>query len=171
MEEAKISIIAAMDEKRGIGKGNSLLFKIPEDFKRMKMLTTGHPIIMGRKTYESIGRVLPNRTNIIVTRDVQQFLSHHPELSGMTTCLVVHSLEEAIKKAKESEGANEIFIFGGGEIFRQASPLVEKLYLTIVKGDFGADTFFPDYSEFTKEVFRQEGEHKGLRYAFVDLKR
>src|SRR6478752_4215957 len=134
----RVSIIVAIDEKRGIGKDNDILFKIPEDFKRMKELTTGHPIIMGRKTFESIGRLLPNRTNIIVTRD-KGF-----KVDG---AVVANSLEESLEKAKSVSGADEIFIFGGGQIFKDAleKSLVDRLYLTLVKGDYGADTFFSDY--------------------------
>ncbi len=150
-----------MDEKRGVGKQNDLLFKIPEDFQRMKALTMGHPIIMGRKTYESIGRPLPKRTNIVVT-------SKNQKIEG---CIVVHSLEEALEKAKESEGNDEIFIFGGGEIWRQAMPLVDRLYITIVKGDYNADTFFPDYSDFKKEIKSETGESNGYSYTFLDLER
>lgn len=155
-----ISIIAAMDEKRGIGKNNQLLFKIPEDFKRMKQLTTGHPIIMGRKTFESIGRALPNRTNIIITRD------QNYKVDG---AVIVHSLEEAIEKAKESPGSEEIFIFGGAQIFEQALPIVDRLYLTVVKGDFNADAFFPDYSMFKKIIHKEEHESNGYRFTFIDL--
>lgn len=158
-----ISIIAAISENRGLGKNNQLLFKIPEDFKRMKALTTGHPIIMGRKTYESIGRILPHRTNIIITRD-----SSYTVDGGV----VASSLEDAIEKAKQSDGADEVFIFGGGEIFRQALPLTDRLYLTIVKGEYDADTFFPDYSMFTNVIQKEEySTEDGLRYAFVDLER
>ncbi len=158
----KISIIVAMDDKRGIGKGNDLLFKIPEDFKRMKSLTSGHPIIMGRKTFESIGRVLPNRTNIIITRD---------QSYAVEGAVVVHSLEEALRQAQGKPGSEEIFIFGGGQIFKQALPLVQKLYLTLVKGDFGADTFFPDYSEFPKIIHKEEGVWGEYKFMFLDIER
>jgi len=152
-----------MDSKRGIGKNNQLLFKIPDDFKRMKNLTFGHPIIMGRKTFESIGRILTGRTNIIVSR-----LSDY-EIPG---AVVVHSLEEAVNKAKESPGAGEIFIFGGGQIFEEALPMIDRLYLTIVEGDFGADTFFPEYESFFKKVlFEKNGEFDILKYKFLDLER
>lgn len=161
-ENDMISAIAAMDEKRGIGKNNNLLFKIPEDFKRMRSLTDGHPLVMGRKTHESIGRVLPNRTNIIVTRDPDY------KVEG---AVVVHSLEEAFAVAQKSPGADEIFIFGGGQIFQKVLPKVDRLYLTIVEGDYGADTFFPDYSEFKKVVFEQAGEWDGYKYTFLDLER
>src|SRR5687768_8176699 len=97
-----------MDDKRGIGRGNELMWHIPEELKRFKEITTGHPIIMGRKTHESIKRLLPNRTNIIVTRDPNY------KVEGG---IVVHSIEEAIEKAKESDGGEEIFIIGGGQIY------------------------------------------------------
>lgn len=157
----RISAIAAMDEKRGIGKNNQLLFKIPEDFKRMKNLTFNHPIIMGRKTFESIGRVLDGRTNIIITRDLTY------KVPG---AIVVGSLEEAVKVAKEKD-QREIFIFGGGQVFEEAMPLIDRLYLTIVEGDFGADTFFPDYSAFQKVLYEKEGEFDILKYRFLDLER
>ncbi|HSX08860.1 MAG TPA: dihydrofolate reductase [Candidatus Saccharimonadales bacterium] len=159
-----ISIIAAIDDKNGVGKKNDLLFKIHEDFKRMKELTTGHPIIMGRKTFESIGRVLPNRTNIIITRDSSY------KVEG---AVVVHSLDEGLDIAKKSEGSDEIFIFGGGEIWKQAieKGVVDRLYLTIVEGDYGADTFFPDYSEFTKIISEEKKEADGYRYNFLTLER
>lgn len=164
-----ISIIVAMDSMRGIGKGNELLFKIPADFERMKRLTAGHPIIMGRKTFESIGRVLPGRTNIVVTKNSNFNLASQGEtLRGY----VARSLEEAIESAKDDPGSEEIFIFGGGQIFKEAleKGLVDKLYLTIVEGDYGADTFFPEYPGFkiVKEEERQEGDYK---FKFVTLSR
>ena len=152
----RISAIAAIDEKRGLGKDNQLLFKIPEDFKRMKTLTTGHPIIMGRKTYESIGRVLPNRTNIIVTSAPAYYVE-----GGV----VVHSLEEALRVAQGKPGSDEIFIF------TQALPLVDRLYLTVVEGDYHADAFFPDYASFTKVVSKEEKETDNYRYTFLTLER
>ncbi|MBI2033328.1 MAG: dihydrofolate reductase [Candidatus Levybacteria bacterium] len=157
-----ISIICAMDNRRGIGKGNDLLFRIPEDFKRMKALTSNHPLVMGRKTFESIGRPLPNRTNIVITRDP----SYQKE--GIITA---HSLNEGIEKAKQSPGNEEIFIFGGGQIFKEAldTELVNRLYLTIVKGDYNADTFFPNYTAFTKEVEKKESKDDNYRYTFLTL--
>lgn len=156
-----ISIIVAMDSMRGIGKGNALLFKIPADFERMKNLTLGHPIIMGRKTFESIGRVLPNRTNIVITSNTDY------EVEG---AVVVNSLEMAIEAAKDADGGSEIFIFGGGQIFKESleKGLVDKLYLTIVEGDYHADTFFPEYPGFKiiSEENREEGDY---RFKFVEL--
>lgn len=159
----KISIICAMDSKRGIGKNNDLLFRIKEDFVRMRRLTTGHPIIMGRKTFESIGRALPDRTNIIVTGN--------PDFKVPADALVAHALHEAIELAKKSKGADEFFIFGGGQIFKEALPIVDRLYLTLVKGDFGADVFFPDYSEFKKVVYSEKRKEGDLEYEFIDLER
>jgi len=157
-----ISVVAAIDEKRGLGKNNDLLFKIPEDFKRMKELTTGHPLIMGRKTFESIGRILPNRTNIIVTRDPDY------KFEG---AVVAHSLEEALRQA---QGENkEIFVFGGGQLFKEAieKGLVDRLYLTIVEGDYGADVFFPDYSGFGKTITDEARVADGYKYRFLTLEK
>lgn len=173
MKENRVSIIAAMDEKRGIGKNNDLLFRIPEDFQRMSRLTCGHPIVMGRATWESLPekrRPLPERYNIVITRN-NGFLING--VRNGENFSVVKSLEEGIKRAKQSPGSDEIFIFGGGEIFKEAlkKNLVDKLYLTIVEGDFQADTFFPDYSGFKKVLFEQAGESEGYKYKFLDLEK
>jgi len=169
----KISIIVAIDSKRGIGKGGNLLFKIPEDFKRMTGITNGHPILMGRKTWESLPekrRPLPERYNIVITRDSGFKIN---DLREGENFAVVSSLENGIEKAKRVPGSEEVFIFGGGQIFREAleKNLVDKLYLTIVEGDFGADTFFPDYSEFKKVVFERSEESEGYEYRFLDLEK
>jgi dihydrofolate reductase len=160
----KVSIIVAIDEKRGIGKNNDLLFKIAEDFQRMRTLTSGHPIIMGKRTFDSIGRILPKRTNIIVTRN--------PEFQ-FEGAVIAHSLEEALSKAQGEEGEEEIFIFGGGQLFKEAleKDVVDRLYLTVVKGDYGADTFFPDYSKFTKVIEKEEKEAEGYVYTFLTLEK
>lgn len=170
MTEPKISIIVAIDEKRGIGKNNDLLFRIPEDFERMRRLTRGHPLVMGRKTFESIGRVLPDRTSIVITHDpnkVRAVSFYDPSVE------IVQSLSEGIEKAKQSPDSSEIFIFGGGEIFREAieNGLVDKLYLTVVEGDYDADTFFPDYSQFKKVIKEEFGESGEYKFRFVDLER
>lgn len=158
----KISIIAAIGKNRELGKDNKLIWHIKEDLQRFKSFTKGHPIIMGRKTWESLPfKPLPNRTNIVVTRDKQQITS------GAVVC---SSIEEALAKAREIE-KSETFIIGGGQIYQQALPFADKLYLTIVNGDFDADTFFPDYSEFKKVVFEQAGESEGLKYKFVELQK
>ncbi len=161
-----ISIIAAIDSKRGLGKNNDLLFKIPQDFERMKKITTGHPLVMGRKTFESIGRKLPGRTSIVVTRDANSLkgLAYQPDV-------IVASLEDGIEAAKSAPGNDEIIIFGGGQIFTEAveKDLVDVLHLTVVEGDYNADTFFPDYSRYDKELFREEGESNDYRFTFLDL--
>lgn len=160
MKRPIISIVVAIAEKnRAIGKDNKLPWHIPEDLKRFKEITTGHPIIMGRRTYESIGRPLPNRTNIIVTKN-KDFRAEN--------CVVVNSLEEAIKKASEID-QEEIYIIGGGEIFKQALPYTDKLYLTLVQGDIEGDVFFPEYSEFNKTISQSSHESNGYSYTFIDL--
>jgi dihydrofolate reductase len=164
MTKPRISIIVAHSQNMAIGKANTLLWHLSDDLKRFKKLTTGHPIIMGRKTYESIGRPLPERTNIIITRD------KHSKISG---CLVTHSIEEAIEKAKGLD-QEEIFIIGGGEIYKQALPLAHKLYLTLVESDKEGDIFFPNWhNDFKKETFREErfDEKTGLTYTWIDLER
>lgn len=170
MNNTRISIIAAIDEKRGLGKNNDLLFKIPADMKRLRNLTTGHPLVMGRKTFESLGRLLPNRSHIVITRDPASLkdLSYQPDV-------IVSSLEEGIEEAlRQAQGKNEeIFIFGGGQIFTEAieKDLVDRLYLTVVKGDYDADTFFPDYSVFTKVLKKEDHESDGYTYSFLDLEK
>lgn len=157
-----LSIIVAMDQKRGIGKNNRLMWRIPGELPRFKRITMGHPIIMGRKTFESIGKPLPGRTNVVITRDVSL------KIPG---CLVVHSLKDAIDLARKSERPDEIFVIGGGQIFEQALPFVDKLYLTIVKGDFGADVFFPDHFMFKKIIREESHEDGGYKYTFLELER
>ena len=164
----KISIIAAMDKKRGIGKNNKIPWHIPEDFKRFKALTSGHPIIMGRKTWDSLPlKPLPNRTNIVVTRDLS-FSFARPGLAKLAG-----SLEEALRQAMLAQGNDEAFVIGGGQIYDQTikKGLVDKLYLTIVDGKFDADTFFPDYSEFKKVVFEKKSQSEKYKYRFLELER
>jgi dihydrofolate reductase len=140
-----ISIIAAMSRNRVIGMGGAIPWKIPEDLRRFRELTLGHTVIMGRKTFESIGRPLAGRRNIVVTN--QQNYSRE----GI---VAVHSLEEAIESSGPDE---ELFICGGGEIYRQALPLCSRIYLTIVDLDIEGDTFFPilpddSFSELSREI-------------------
>ena len=161
----KIGVIVAITKAgNAIGlKTGELLFRISDDLKRFKSLTLGHPIIMGRKTYESIGRPLPGRTSIVVTRNPD----FHSEGS-----IVASSMEDAIQKAAEID--NEIFVIGGGEIYRQALPYADKLHITIVESNKKGDVFFPEWEkDFTKEIFREErfDEASGLKYTWVDLER
>lgn len=157
MNRSIISIIAAIGENRELGLNNKLLWHIPEDLKRFRQFTTGHVVIIGRKTYESIGKPLPNRTNIIITRD--------PNFQA-TGCIITHSLEEALKVAKEKE-KSEIFIIGGGQIYKQAIDIADKLYLTIIDAAFAADTFFPVYSKFDKIISKEEKQNEKYKYTFL----
>ena len=171
----KISLIVAISKNRAIGKDNKLLWYIPEDLKRFRAITNGHPIIMGRKTFESIGKPLPNRTNIVITRDE----NYKPE-----GCIVTHSLNEAIEKAKHlpfaklaavnlaNQFTDEIFIIGGGQIYEQAMPLADKLYVTVIDTNVtDADTFFPEYNNFTKIIHQEQKEHNGLKYTWYELEK
>ena len=160
---ARISIIAALGKNtRVIGKENSLPWYIPDDLKRFKALTTGHPIIMGRKTFESIGKALPNRTSIVITNTTEY---------AKEDIVVVHSLTEALEKASAIED-EEIFVIGGAQIYQQALPFADKLYLTIINEEKPGDVFFPEYKPlFTKKVFEEKRESNGLSYAWVDLER
>ena len=127
-----LSIIVAFANNRVIGKDNQLIWHLPNDLKHFKNITSGHPVIMGRKTYESIGRLLPNRKNIIVTRNSEY------QLAGAH---VFNSLEAAIESCSTEE---QVFIIGGSEIYGQALPLADKLYITEVLHDFDGDAFFPE---------------------------
>lgn len=129
-----ISFILAVDEKNAMGYKNQLLCHLPNDLKFFKATTLGHHIVMGRKTYDSIGRPLPNRVNVVITRDKDL------KIEG---CVVVHSLQEAIDLAKNA-GEEELMITGGAEIFKQAFPIADRIYLTLIKHVFEADTFFPE---------------------------
>jgi dihydrofolate reductase len=164
MNKPKISAIVAMDEKRGIGKNNSIPWRIPGEQKMFKEITMPHPMIMGRKTFESLGRILPGRPHIVITRDAGY------KVDGVT---VVNSLEEALRQAQDEQNSEEVFIIGGGQIFREAleKDLVDRLYLTVVKGDYGADVFFPDYSEFTKKNKEEDREVENYKYKFLILEK
>lgn len=162
-----VSIVAAIGKNREIGNNNLLLWHIPDDLKRFRTLTLGHPVIMGRKTFESIlatlGKPLPGRTNIIVTRDPSW--SHE----GVITA---HSLEDAIGTASLQPGAEEIFIEGGANIWEQSLQHADKLYLTLIDDSKEGDAFFPPYEHlFTKKVFEEKREWNGLTYTWADLER
>lgn len=162
MNQIRISIIAAIArEDRAIGLKNQLLWHIPKDFKYFKECTAGHVIIMGENTYRSIGRSLPDRTNIVLSLD---------EYFTPEGCVVVRSIEEALTKAREVE-KEEIFVIGGASIYQQFLPFADRLYLTLVDGQYEADTFFPEYPEFTRELSRREDEDGTYRFTFVILER
>lgn len=155
-----LSIIAIIGENRELGKDNKLIWHIPDDMAHFKKLTSGHPVIMGRKTFDSIGRLLPNRTNIIITSDLWM------KVGG---AMVARSLDEAIEIAKKSPGNNEIFVVGGGQVYTEAINRADRLYLTVVDATAQADTFFPDYSRFTKVISQEDKEIHGLKYAYLVL--
>jgi dihydrofolate reductase len=158
-----ISIIAIIAKNRAIGFQNKLLYDIPEDMKHFRETTKGHVVIMGERTFHSMNdRPLPNRVNIVVTLD-KNFTA-----SG---CLVAHSLEEALK-LDQAQHDSEIFFIGGGQIYKQALPLADKLYLTVVDDEpKQADTFFPDYSEFKNVVSEKKLEANGYNITFLELER
>lgn len=139
-----ISIIAAMDELGGIGVDGRLPWHLPADLKRFKSLTMGHHLIMGRKTFETIGKPLPGRTSIVMTRD-RNFTV--PDCTS-EVCRIVHSLEEAFEDA-ESNGEREVFVIGGGEIFEQAIKYAGRLYLTLVHTRAKSDVYFPEIDDST----------------------
>lgn len=162
-----ISAIAAIGARsRALGKNNALLWRIPEDMARVRTLTEGHTLIMGSNTFRSIGRALPRRENIV--------LSSSPDFSAEGVW-VARSLQEALTRAREFEEQKqngEVFIFGGAQVYRDALPFTERLYLTLVESEAEGDTFFPEYQHlFTREIERVEGEHEGVRYLFVTLER
>lgn len=164
MAKPKISIVVAVSKNRAIGKANRLLFDIPDDLKRFRQITRGHAIIMGQRTFESIGKPLPDRANIIITDDMNY------KAPG---AIVTHSIDEAMVEAGVRENS-EVFICGGGMIYRQFMPLADKLYLTLVESDADGDTYFPDWSmDFTKEVFREEhtDEKTGIKYSWITFER
>lgn len=156
-----ISIIVAVGKNNAIGKDNKLFWDIPNDLKHFKKITSGHIVIMGDKTYESIGMLLPNRKNIILSLDKNY------EVEGAE---VKNSLEDVLSEYKDSE--EEVFVIGGGIIYKLALPFVDKLYITLVENSpRNADTFFPDYSEFKNIVSQENHEENGLKYSFLEMTR
>lgn len=154
MGHPRISIIAAMAKNRVIGIDNTLPWRLPEDLKHFKDLTLGHHILMGRKTYESLGRPLPGRTSVVITR------SQDLQAPG---CLVANSIAEAVTACDQD---NEIFFIGGENLYRQALAIADRIYLTEIKADFSGDAWFP---EFDIESWREtERKHctaaNGLEY-------
>ncbi|WBX95971.1 dihydrofolate reductase [Chryseobacterium gambrini] len=158
------TIVVAMGEKNEIGFENQLLWHLPKDLKHFKEITSGHPVIMGRKTYESIGKPLPNRTNIVVSRKTDWFEE------GI---LIVGSIKEAVKFAKKID--EEIFIIGGGKIYEQTMDIVDKLEVTLVKTDLEADTFFPKIDpriwKKTDEICHEKDEKNQYDFCFQTFER
>lgn len=157
----KLSIIVAMSSNRVIGVNNSLPWHLSEDLKHFKTLTTGHTIIMGRKTYESIGKPLPNRRNIVISRNLNAFYG------GIE---VVHSLEDAFSTSSNDD---EVFIIGGSNIYEQSLHLAEHLYITEIKKAFEGDAFFPeiDKSLWTESTRETHISSDGLEFSFIRLQK
>jgi dihydrofolate reductase len=163
-----ISAIAVTNKNRAIGFQNKLLWKLPPDLEHFKKITAGHTIIMGGNTFLSLGRPLPNRVNIVITKN-KDFVA--------PGCVIVSSPDEALERAKIEEEKlendhKEIFVIGGASIYAQLLPHVEKLYLTIIDDEpTEVDTYFPDYSEFKITNESETQEYNGLKYKFIELVR
>lgn len=159
-----IHLVVAKSDNNVIGHDNQLIWHLPNDLKHFKEITTGHPIIMGRKTFESIGRPLPNRTNIIITRNRNYSIEN---------AKVVHSLNEALELAKEID--ENIFIIGGGKIYEQAIDFADILEVTEVHENFEGDTYFPEIDlNVWKEISRikhHKDEKNKFDYSFVRYER
>lgn len=154
-----ISIIVAIGKNNALGRKNQLLWHLSEDLKHFKAITTGHTIVMGDRTFDSIGRPLPNRRNIVVTRN-KDFKAEGCEIS--------YSLEEVLDWAKKVP--EEVFIIGGGQVYAQALPHTDKLYLTLVEDSpEDADTFFGDYSEFKNVVKEEKMDNGKYKFSFLEL--
>jgi dihydrofolate reductase len=155
-----INIIVATSKNRVIGNNNSLIWRLPADLKRFKQITTDNTIVMGRKTYESIGKPLPNRRNIIITRDTNYLVDN---------CEIVNSLEEALMLCN-----NDCFIIGGGEIYKQSIDIADKIYLTLVQEDFEGDTYFPEIGKEWTKVIREDfepDEKNAHKYSFINYEK
>lgn len=160
-----VAIMAAVARNRVIGKDNDLVWHLPADLRHFKKTTTGHYVIMGRKTFESIPKALPNRVNIVVSRN--------PAFSA-ADCVVCGSLAEALNYA-ETRGQHKVFILGGGDIYRQALRLADTMYLTEIHADFKGDTYFPEFDRGEwQEVSREDHPADAVNahpYSFVEYRR
>jgi len=162
MNKPTISMIVATTKNRAIGRNNALLWDIPEDLAHFKKITSGHPVIMGERTFLSIGRPLPNRTNIVLTMN--------PDFQA-DGCLVAHSLAEAFEIGAKNDD-REIFVIGGGMVYKSALPFVDKLYITLVEGEYEADVYFPEYEkEFTKILSEDNCDNGKNKFKFLELTR
>lgn len=160
-----ISVIVAMSENRVIGRDNKLPWKLSEDLKRFKRLTMGHHLIMGRKTFQAIGRPLPGRIMLVVSRN--------PALS-FDGVEVFPSFDQALGVAMAG-GDLEVFVAGGGDVFAQALPIADRIYLTLIHRAFEGDTFFPEFRadewRLLEPEERQKDPKSGLEYSFLDYER
>ena len=149
-----VSVIVAVARNGMIGKANQLIWHISEDLKRFKAITTGHPVVMGRRTFESLGRPLPNRTNVVITRQRDY---------SAEGCAVAGSLDEAVALFPPSE---EVFVIGGGEIYAQAMPRADRFYLTVVEHDYEGDTLFPAWNPDEWELVSEERHERGEKFEY-----
>lgn len=157
----KLCAIVATAENNAIGKGNDLLWHLPEDFKHFKRTTMAKPLIMGRKTFQSLPGILPGRPHIIITR--QGFEHDGVAITG--------SIDEAIQEA-QTHNTDEIFIIGGAQIYEQTLPLIDRLYLTRVHQNFDGDAFFPELNMNEWDIAESsEHEHNGLTFTIMTLNR
>ncbi len=160
---SNIALIVAVSKNLAIGKDNDLLFYLPSDLKRFKRITSGHTIVMGRKTFQSLPNgALPNRRNIVITKSDDMLFEG---------CEVYHSIEEVLEAVKDE---SEVFVIGGGEIYRHFYPIASKLYLTMVHQNFEGDTFFPSVDFDQWDVLSREDlvdEKNNFSYSNIDLKR
>ena len=164
----RISLILAVSRNNVIGLGNTLPWNIPEDLKRFKKLTMGHPVLLGRRSFLAIGRALPGRTNIIITRQ-KDFSS--PWCSPPNRGLVAHSIEEAVKLAEQQEPI-EAFVIGGAQVFDQTLGLATRIHMTRIHRTFEGDTFFPELGNEWREVDREDRLNaKPFPYSFITLER
>jgi dihydrofolate reductase len=153
-----ITLIAACSENRAIGKNGTLIWHIPEDLKRFKKLTLGHIIVMGRKTFESIGKALPGRTNIILTRD-KNF-----KADG---CLVYNKMSDILELFEK----NNIFVIGGGEIYKQFLDKADRIELTLIHKNFEGDTFFPELENNWQVVDCQKSNFEDINIDYISYKK
>jgi dihydrofolate reductase len=158
-----VTMVVAIGENNAIGKNNELLWYLPKDLRHFKTITSGHTVIMGRKTFESVGKPLPKRRNIIITRNTE-FAVEGAE--------VVHTIEDALELCKADE---EVFIIGGAEIYKMAMKHTDKIYLTVVHENFEADAFFPeiDWNLWTETAAEKHlpDEKNNLSFTFSTLER
>ncbi|HEX2792173.1 MAG TPA: dihydrofolate reductase [Candidatus Paceibacterota bacterium] len=162
----RTSLIAVLSKQtRAIGKDGGLIWNLPGELARFKRITNGHPVIMGRKTWESIPakfRPLPGRTNIVVTRDESY------EAPG---AIVTYSFEDALVKARAVPDNDEIFVIGGGQLYLESLPYADRLYLSLVDDPTEGDAYFPDYQEFSTSIEKESCEENGIRYELLTLER
>lgn len=188
MSKIKLSSIAAMAQNRVIGRDNTLIWHIPADLKHFKKMTMGKPIIMGRKSYESIGKPLPGRANIVVSRSFENKLptestSHFKAMESVAPDIYketdegpfLHtSLETAITYAKLkalNAGLDEVFITGGGEIYKQTLPITDRLYLTLIHKDYEGDVYFPEFDWNEWNIVSEERHEGNPAFTFFTLER